>query len=333
MSFPLALAAPTPPPPPPAPLSQTFHKIKDDSKTVTKKVQWKTIAPINLDKNCFWTKNGKDEPPPIVEKRFAELSKNFSLKTFDNSSKKITASTKIDLQVLTAAAALNLSILLRVEFKNVPKDEVIRHIINCDTSALSVNFVEQLIKSIPRPHEIAKLHKLKKTNVVLADVEEFIASLCELNRILPRLDCILFKLRYDQMIENVKPVLEKSTAACQELIASKKFGRILQVILSIGNYLNSGSFIGNAVGFELPILTHLNEIKSNDNKKTLLHFLVQTIEKDFPELLSFGDEIIHVNDAAILDVDKIESLMQKLADSLTMLKQELLANNDNNVFQ
>lgn len=48
------------------------------------------------------------------------------------------------------------------------------------------------------------------------------------------------------------------------------------------------------------ILFHLQlgNTKTQDNKSTLLHFLAETLEKKYPELLTFADELIHVEQAA-----------------------------------
>lgn len=44
------------------------------------------------------------------------------------------------------------------------------------------------------------------------------------------------------------------TAACEEVKASKKFAQILELILLVGNYMNSGSKNGQAFGFEINFL-------------------------------------------------------------------------------
>ena len=38
--------------------------------------------------------------------------------------------------------------------------------------------------------------------------------------------------------------------------------------------------------------------KGHDGRTTLLHFLVDTIEKKYPDLLSFHEELMHVEQAA-----------------------------------
>ena len=42
----------------------------------------------------------------------------------------------------------------------------------------------------------------------------------------------------------------------------------------------------------------LENTKSQDGKQTLLHFLVNTIESKYPEVLEFSDEMLHVEQAA-----------------------------------
>lgn len=62
-------------------------------------------------------------------------------------------------------------------------------------------------------------------------------------------------LRYEELVQDVKPDIVASTAACEEVKNSKKFARILELILLLGNYMNSGSRNGQAFGFEISFLT------------------------------------------------------------------------------
>jgi len=48
------------------------------------------------------------------------------------------------------------------------------------------------------------------------------------------------------------------TAACEEVRQSKKFAQILELILLLGNYMNSGSRNGQAFGFEISFLTKVS---------------------------------------------------------------------------
>jgi len=45
-----------------------------------------------------------------------------------------------------------------------------------------------------------------------------------------------------------------AAAACEEVKSSKKFAQILELILLVGNYMNTGSKNGQAFGFEISFL-------------------------------------------------------------------------------
>ena len=68
---------------------------------------------------------------------------------------------------------------------------------------------------------------------------------------------------------------------------SRKFGKILELILLMGNIMNTGSKNEGSVGFDISYLPKLSNTKDRDNKSTLMHFLVETIEKSHPQLLNF----------------------------------------------
>ena len=46
-----------------------------------------------------------------------------------------------------------------------------------------------------------------------------------------------------------------ATAALEELKTSKKFAKVLELILLMGNYMNAGSRNAQSIGFEISYLT------------------------------------------------------------------------------
>ena len=46
-----------------------------------------------------------------------------------------------------------------------------------------------------------------------------------------------------------------ATAACEEVKNSSKFARLLELVLLVGNYMNTGSRNAQAFGFEINFLT------------------------------------------------------------------------------
>lgn len=264
-----------------------------------KKVNWTKIIAQNLPKGSLWDKYERNKQPP--KDLSAKISAQFSSKS-TGKAKKIFVAKPINLKVIDTKSAQSSLILLRVQYKNT-SHLIKQYISNCDDTMLNVDFIDGLIKCLPQPYQIKELRKLKAASVELADAEEFLAKLCDIERLVGRLPCIKFKILFDDMM-NIKPDIRAGTAACKEVTSSQKFGNILNLILSVGNIMNAGSNNDQAVGFQLPILTKLNDVKWDD--KTLLQFLVDNITRDSPELLNFGKDFKNVSGASQLDVNNIK---------------------------
>lgn len=142
----------------------------------------------------------------------------------------------------------------------------------------------------------------------------------------PRLHNLNFKLTYADMVQDIKPDIVAGTAACQEIRNSKKFSKILELILLLGNYMNSGSKNEAAFGFEISYLTKLTNTKDADNKQTLLHYLADLVEKKFPDALSFFDDLSHVDKASRVNMDAIQKAMRQMNSAVKNLETDLQNN-------
>ena len=78
---------------------------------------------------------------------------------------------------------------------------------------------------------------------------------------------------------------------------SKRFRRLLEVILAFGNYMNSAKR-GPAYGFKLSSLDNLTDSKSTDRRQCLLHYIAQTVRDRVPEAAGFDSELTFVEKAA-----------------------------------
>ena len=65
----------------------------------------------------------------------------------------------------------------------------------------------------------------------------------------------------------------------QQIVRSKKLKKLLEIVLALGNYMNRGQR-GNAKGFLITSLNNMVDTKSSLNRQvTLLHYLVEVLEK------------------------------------------------------
>lgn len=73
-------------------------------------------------------------------------------------------------------------------------------------------------------------------------------------RLRPRLSHILFRLQFEEHVNNLRPDILAVNAACDEVRKSRSFGRLLELVLLLGNYMNAGSRNAQSYGFDLSSL-------------------------------------------------------------------------------
>ena len=94
-----------------------------------------------------------------------------------------------------------------------------------------------------------------------------------------RLKCLFFRKTFGDRLGEVRPKVEAVLYASREVVTSKKLRRMLEVVLAFGNYMNKGNR-GNAYGFKVSSLNKIIDTKSSSGSRyTLLHYLVETLEK------------------------------------------------------
>lgn len=73
-------------------------------------------------------------------------------------------------------------------------------------------------------------------------------------RLRPRLNSILFKLQFEEQVSHMRPDMLAVSAACEDVRKSKAFSKLLELVLLMGNYMNTGSRNAQSYGFDLSSL-------------------------------------------------------------------------------
>lgn len=334
--FPGAPRMPPPPPGcgfgvpmPPKPPDSLPHGLKPKKKWEVeglKRANWKTIVPQKLSEKSFWVKVQEEKlaSPDILNGLVAKFSSKSVAKKVDDVIDKGGTMKKVKaLKVLDGKAAQNLSILLGGSLKHLSYQDVKKCILRCDFNVLTDSILEQLINYLPPPDQLKRLTELKVDYDQLTEAEQFAVTIAEIKRLMPRLKSMKFHQHYSELVQDIKPDIVAGAAACEEVKKSSKFLRILELILLMGNYMNSGSRNGQAFGFEISFLPKLSGTKDVENKTTLLHYLVDTIERKFPDLLTFSDELVHVDRAARVSTDSIQKALRLMESNVRNLETDL----------
>jgi len=134
---------------------------------------------------------------------------------------------------------------------------------------------------------------------------------------------MVFKRTFLEKVTEIRPNIESVTKASRALKSSKSFHKILEIILLLGNYMNGTGRSGGALGFKLSAINRLVDTKSANNKLTLLHFIVDTIETKFPEVLNFTDELSDVDAASKVSVATLQGELNELRQGVKKIEGEL----------
>ncbi|XP_066572371.1 protein diaphanous homolog 1 [Amia ocellicauda] len=235
--------------------------------------------------------------------------------------KKAAQKKKKELKVLDSKTSQNLSIFLG-SFR-LPYEEIKKVILEVNEKVLNESMVQNLIKLMPEAEQLGVLAELKDEYTDLAESEQFGVVMSSVPKLMPRLNSILFKLQFEEQLNNIKPDVVSVTAACEELRKSENFSKLLEIILLVGNFMNAGSRNAGAFGFSMSYLCKLRDTKSADQKMTLLHFLAEVCQEQYPEVLHFTDDLIHVEKASRVSAETLQKSLSQMAKQITNLEKEI----------
>ncbi|XP_042783374.1 protein diaphanous homolog 3 [Panthera leo] len=335
--MPLPFGGPVPPPPPlgflsgrnsPPPPTLPFGlKPKKEFKPETsmRRLNWLKIRPHEMTENCFWIKANENKYENVdllckLENTFCCQQKE-RREEEDLEEKKAIKKKIKELKFLDSKIAQNLSIFLS-SFR-VPYEEIKMMILEVDETQLAESMIQNLIKHLPDQEQLSSLSQFKSDYNNLCEPEQFAVVMSNVKRLRPRLSAILFKLQFEEQVNSIKPDIMAVSTACEQIKKSKSFSKLLELVLLMGNYMNAGSRNAQTFGFNLSSLCKLKDTKSADQKTTLLHFLVEMCEQKYPDILTFVDDLEHLDKASKVSVETLEKNLKQMGRQLQQLEKDL----------
>uniref|UniRef100_A0A803YL34 Diaphanous related formin 3 n=1 Tax=Meleagris gallopavo TaxID=9103 RepID=A0A803YL34_MELGA len=334
LGFAAGIGAPPPPPPPPglpgaqwSPPSCTLPfglkpKKEFRPEVTMKRLNWSKIRPQEMTESCFWVKAEEDKYENADMLCKLELTFCCQKRDEEDFEEKKSIKKRIkELKVLDPKIAQNLSIFLG-SFR-VPYEEIKMMILQVDETLLSESMIQNLIKHLPEQEQLNALSKFKNEYNNLSEPEQFGVVMSNVKRLRPRLTAILFKLQFEEQVNNIKPDIMAVSAACEEIKKSKSFSKLLELVLLMGNYMNAGSRNAQTFGYNLSSLCKLKDTKSADQKTTLLHFLVEVCEENYQDVLNFVEDFQHLDKASKVSAENLEKSLKHMEKQLQQLEKDL----------
>lgn len=263
-----------------------------------KRLNWTKIQTQRLKENSFWVK--ANEEKFASDDVFQMLVENFSTKavktkfgesktTNDETTGGVKKKALKELKFLDDKQAQNLNILLRS--LKADAAEICRWLIECDMDKLTLNSLEQFDKALPEDTVLGQYQQLKENIEELDPSEQFLVVVSKIKGLRKRIRGLIFKHKFPEQQEEIKCALVAGTQACLDVRKSDKFQKLLEVLLLVGNFMNSGSSnLEGSIGFDIKFLPKFYGTKANDNRRTLLHLVAQIISEKHPYITNFYED-------------------------------------------
>ncbi|KAL6096080.1 daam1 [Pungitius sinensis] len=321
------------PPPPGAPLGPSL-KMKNipQPSNALKSFNWSKLAENKLE-GTVWMEVDDAKVFKIldledIEKTFSAYQRQQDFFMINNSKQKeaeddALSSKKVkELSVIDGRRAQNCNILLsRLKLSN---EEMKRAILTMDEQEdLPKDMLEQLLKFVPEKSDVDLLEEHKHELDRMAKPDRFFYEMSRINHYQQRLQSLYFKKKFAERIAEIKPKVEALSRASKEVLHSRNLKQLLEVVLAFGNFMNKGQR-GNAYGFKVSSLNKIADTKSSIDKNiTLLHYLITILEKKYPKVLMFQEDLQSLSDAAKVNMTELEKDIGNMRSGLKGVESEL----------
>ncbi|GAU29251.1 hypothetical protein TSUD_392000 [Trifolium subterraneum] len=242
-----------------------------------KPLHWDKVNTNAADHSMVWDKVDRGSfrvDQNLMEALFGYVATNrlSPKRQTESTSQSNDALTKIF--ILDPRKSQNIAIVLKS--LGVSRDEILDALI--DGKGLNSDTLEKLSRISPTEEEKSLILKYREDPSRLAAAESFLYHILKaVPSAFNRLNAMLFRLNCDTEVMEIKECLQTIEFGCKELRSQGVFLKLLEAVLKAGNRMNDGTSRGNAQAFNLNSLRKLNDVKSNNGKTTLLHFVVEEV--------------------------------------------------------
>ena len=160
----------------------------------------------------------------------------------------------------------------------------------------------------------------------LSETEKYMVTLMEVSDANAKLHTMEFRCSFKNRFADITSAVQTLNFACDELRSSEKLRKLMAMILTVVNQINTGGEGNLATGFTLDALLKLNEAKAFDRKTSVLHYVVKLVKKNDETLLAFESDVCHVIPAESVLLDTVAGdvkvIQEELEDTVKIVSKE-----------
>ncbi|XP_074502329.1 uncharacterized protein fmn2a [Sebastes fasciatus] len=283
------------PPPPPGPMPSMMAQEAAPAKAA--------IEPPKPMKPLYWTRIQLNDKKPIgalvwdtIEEpsvNFEEFVELFSKSAVKEKKKPISdtiskSKAKQVVKLLSNKRSQAVGILM--SSIHLDMKDIQNAVLNMDNTVVDLETLQALYENRAQNDEMDGIKKHIKSSEDKKDAkpldkpEQFLFQLSQIPNFSERVFCILFQSTFHECILSILRKIEILQRVCKTLQDGKCVLQVLGLVLAFGNFMNGGNRTrGQADGFTLDILPKLKDVKSSDNSRSLLSYIVAYYLRHFDE--------------------------------------------------
>lgn len=321
----------------PALVDDTFGPLGLRPKRKLKQIHWDRID--NVEKTIWATAKQPGEPPMaellLKQGVFDEVERIFSAKEI----KRILTSKpnrEVKLSFLPRETKQHFEINLH-HFAYIPVEETVYRVLQCTDDAMQLNILEffasptctEIPSSVARNLEpystdwtqaagSAEPPSPEKNPRELERSDRIYLELCyNLQSYWPiRSRALLMSVSYDTDYARLTSKLRQLDEACEAVLESVHFQKLMHIILDVGNFMNGRA--KQAVGFRLCTLQRLAFTKDEKGTMTFLHYVEKIVRTGLtPEIENFVEELAP---ATVVARTSVEQLQQECQEYIKLIR-------------
>ncbi|CAO2638526.1 Fmn2 [Lemmus lemmus] len=262
------------------------------------------IEPCRPMKPLYWTRiqlhSKRDSSPSLIWEKieepsidcheFEELFSKTAVKERKKPISDTISKTKAKQVVKLLSNKRSQAVGILMSSLHLDMKDIQHAVVNLDNSVVDLETLQALYENRAQSDELEKIEKHSRSSKdkenakSLDKPEQFLYELSLIPNFSERVFCILFQSTFSESICSIRRKLELLQKLCETLKNGPGVMQVLGLVLAFGNYMNAGNKTrGQADGFGLDILPKLKDVKSSDNSRSLLSYIVSYYLRNFEE--------------------------------------------------
>ncbi|KAJ3094722.1 Dishevelled associated activator of morphogenesis 2 [Physocladia obscura] len=229
-----------------------------------------------------------------------------------------------EIGLIDGKKAQNMSL---VSFKNFFQTKILMVGVDSDYVGLDEKFASetvmmQLISFLPTKDEEKALRAFKGDVSSLRKAEQLLLEFLNIPHREYVMNTILFKLTFEERFKSLDDDLCCGLSAVSCLNKCEQFMKLLEIILSLGNFMNCGTFIGAVHGFRINSINKLADVKSTEGGGSLLHFLAEIVDSSSSVDLQLQKKYAVNLDILRSDLKLLQKGLQDICKTVELLSKK-----------